>query len=86
MEMRQVSLLVGRKSYNLLTTLDDEALRQVHGFLRDAIAGTDASREQDERLFLAGMTLASQLAAISNRVDALLEEQAPDTKDTPSLS
>ena len=71
MEQRRVSLLVGRKSYNILTSLDEETLKEVYEVLHDAAATTDPAMDQDERLFLASMSLANELVALSRRVETM---------------
>lgn len=76
MEPHHVSLLVGRKSYNILTSLDDASLKDVYSILHDAVAETDAAMEQDERLFLAAMMLANELSMLGDtlgRMRSLLE-------------
>lgn len=76
MDSRRVSLLVGRKSYNILTPLDEESLRDVYGMVHDIAAETDPSTDQDERLFIVSMTLANELVAISRRIDAMNDRLA----------
>lgn len=71
MDQRRVSLLVGRKSYNILTSLDEDTLKEVYEVLHDAAAATDPAMDQDERLFLASMSLANELAVLSRRVRAM---------------
>lgn len=68
MEPRRVTLLVGRKSYNLKTSLDDDKLRDVYEVLHDVVALTDPAMDQDERLFLAGITMANELLSIRDRM------------------
>jgi hypothetical protein len=71
MEQRRVSLLVGRKSYNILTSVDEDTLKEVYEVLHDAAAATDPAMDQDERLFLALMTLANELVELSRRVSSM---------------
>lgn len=78
MEPRHASLLVGKKSYRILTSLDEPSLREVYEVLRDAVADTDPAMEQDERLFLAAITLANELITISDsvgRMTSMIEER-----------
>lgn len=72
MEQRRVSLLVGRKSYNILTSLEDSMLKEVYEVLHDAAAVTDASMDQDERLFLAGMSLANEIVSLHRRNEKIM--------------
>lgn len=74
MENRRVTLLVGRKSYNLRTSLDEERLREVYEVLRDVMSTTDPSMEQDERLFISCITLSSELVALSSRLEEILTQ------------
>ncbi|MDR1943229.1 MAG: hypothetical protein LBQ19_00240 [Synergistaceae bacterium] len=72
MESRSVPLLVGNKSYPLLTSLDDEKLKIVYGVLKDVVASTPGTFEQDQRLFIACIKLADALVNISTRLDGIL--------------
>ncbi|MDR0616142.1 MAG: hypothetical protein LBG29_04975 [Synergistaceae bacterium] len=72
MESRSIPLLVGNKSYPLLTSLDDEKLRIVYAVLKDAMASTPQTFEQDQRLFIACIQLADALVNISSRLDNIL--------------
>ncbi|MDR0649334.1 MAG: hypothetical protein LBF92_08385 [Synergistaceae bacterium] len=72
MESRSVPLLVGNKSYPLLTSLDDEKLKVVYDVLKDAVASTPLTFDQDQRLFLACIRLADALVNTSLRLDGIL--------------
>jgi hypothetical protein len=76
MESRSVPLLVGNKSYPLRTSLDDEKLRVVYGVLRDAVAATPATFEQDQRLFIASIQLADALVNVMSRLENILSGEA----------
>ncbi|MDR1019866.1 MAG: hypothetical protein LBL73_03825 [Synergistaceae bacterium] len=78
MESRSIPLLVGNKSYPLLTTLDDEKLRVVYGVLKDAIASTPQTFDQDQRLFIACIRLADALVNTSLRLDGILSVLSGD--------
>lgn len=71
MEARHVSLLVGKRSYNIRTSLDEETLKDVYTILHDAVAETDPAMDQDERLFLAGIMLANELSMLAGQVDRM---------------
>ena len=64
METRRVSLLVGKQSYNLLTSMTEARLNKVSRLLTDTMANTDPQLQQDERLFLVSMILASSLYSL----------------------
>lgn len=84
METRNVSLLVGNRTYNLVTSLDDDRLNEVASLLHDVVSTTDARMLQDERLFLASLTLASSLVSISAKLDDLTNGEAID-EDTGTI-
>lgn len=79
MEKRNVSLLVGDRTYNLVTSLDDEQLNEVSSLLHDAVSNTDPRMLQDERLFLASLQLASALVSASKKLDELTGGENADT-------
>ena len=70
-----ISLLVGKHSYSFTTSLDDERLSEVHDLVQDIINNTDNGLEQDERLFLTCMILASELTSISARLKNILDTE-----------
>lgn len=78
MGTRNVSLLVGNRTYNLVTSLDDDRLNEVASLLHDVVSTTDARMLQDERLFLASLKLASSLISISAKLDSLTNGTAID--------
>lgn len=84
MEQRHVSLLVGRKSYNILTVLDEAALRDVYGLVHDIAAKTDTSMDQDERLFIVSMTLANELVSLAGRIGEM-EKQLGEISGLPDV-
>jgi hypothetical protein len=71
---RSVSLLVGRKSYSLITSMSDDKLRDVDNLLREVVPNANPRMEQDERLFIACMTLASELTSVVARLNDLMAE------------
>lgn len=73
MENRRVSLLVGKRSYSFLTSLDEDRLSEVYNVLRNVIDTTDATLHQDERLFISCMVLASELVSTSSRLEHILD-------------
>ncbi|MDR1885608.1 MAG: cell division protein ZapA [Synergistaceae bacterium] len=92
MERRAVSLLVGRKSYNLITSMEDEKLKDVYDLLREVVASTDSAMTQDERLFITCMTLANELTSVMTRLGGILsgssnyEDAEGDRKETDKTS
>ena len=76
METRRVSLLVGKQSYNLLTPMTEARLNKVSRLLTDTMANTDPQLQQDERLFLVSMILASSLEQAREQLEHILEGSA----------
>jgi hypothetical protein len=75
MENRAVPLVVGNKSYPLLTSLDEKKLKTVYGLLRDAVDATSPALDQDQRLFIACMTLADAFVNAASRLENLLSDR-----------
>lgn len=80
MENRGVSLLVGKRSYSFLTSLDEDRLSEVYDVLRDVVATTDSALHQDERLFISCMVLASELVSTSSRLEHILNSGQKEQK------
>jgi hypothetical protein len=79
---RSVPLLIGNKSYPLLTSLDEEKLKVVYGVLREAVATTPQTFEQDQRLFIASIKLADELVNVTLRLENILSKMSSaDVKD-----
>ena len=76
METRRVSLLVGKQSYNLLTSMTEARLNKVSRLLTDTMANTDPQLQQDERLLLVSMILASSLEQAREQLEHILEGSA----------
>ena len=74
MKKNHVPILVGNRTYSLVTSMSDERLQKVSELLADVMAQTDPRLEQDERLFLAAMTIASSLQSIKEQLDTALKD------------
>ncbi|EFQ23572.1 hypothetical protein [Aminomonas paucivorans] len=70
MEQR-LTLLVGRKTYSVVTSLGEERAREVSEVVRQVLDQTDPSLSQEERLFLVSMLLASQMVHLRERLEIL---------------
>ncbi len=70
MEQR-LTLLVGRKTYSVVTSLGEERARKVSEVVRQVLDQTDPSLSQEERLFLVSMLLASQMVHLRERLEIL---------------
>lgn len=74
MKKTHVPILVGNRTYSLVTSMSDERLQKVSELLADVMAKTDPRLDQDERLFLAAMTIASSLHNIKEQLDTALKD------------
>ena len=70
MEQR-LTLLVGRKTYSVVTSLGEERAREVSEVVRQVLDQTDPSLSQEERLFLVSMLLASLMVHLRERLEIL---------------
>lgn len=81
--MRQVSLLLGKQSYSMLTSLSDDELREarevVNSIMRDTAGG---SGEQERHLAVTCMALASQIVSASKRIGSIISE-IPESEQKP---
>jgi hypothetical protein len=71
---RRLVLLVGKKSYPIVTSLEEEEIQKAAGLVRSLVDSLDPSLSQDEKLFLASMTLSSQLLKVQGDLERLVEE------------
>jgi hypothetical protein len=77
--MRQVTLLIGRQSYSMKTSLSDADIKDAQTVVNDALRDTGSiTSNQEVRLAVACMVLGNKLANAARRVDYLLslEEEA----------
>lgn len=77
MEQR-LTLLVGRKTYSVVTSLGEERAREVSEVVRQVLDQTDPSLSQEERLFLVSMLLASQMVHLRERLEVLAGPEGGD--------
>jgi hypothetical protein len=71
--MRQVSLLIGRQSYSMKTSLSDAEIKDAQTMVNDALKETSGvTSEQEIRLAVACMVLANKLASASRRIDLII--------------
>ena len=77
MEQR-LTLLVGRKTYSVVTSLGEERAREVSEVVRQVLDQTDPSLSQEERLFLVSMLLASQMVHLRERLEILAGPEGGD--------
>lgn len=69
---RRVLVTLGKKSYPLLTRLDEDRFERVLQIAKDSVVGLDPSMEQDERLLLACFKLAYSIESAEARIKEML--------------
>ncbi|MDR1650934.1 MAG: hypothetical protein LBR87_04040 [Synergistaceae bacterium] len=74
--MRQVSLLIGRQSYSMKTTLSESEIKDALAVVEDALRDTGGiTSEQEIRLAVACMVLANKIASAGRRLDYIISEE-----------
>lgn len=68
------SFLIGRQRYTLTTPLDEECFVRVVKTIQDLVGTMPPALTQDERLFLALMSLSHKLEELQNKIDSLVEK------------
>lgn len=69
---RRLVLLVGKKSYPIVTSLDEGEVQRVANLVRALMDSLDPALSQDEKLFLTSMTLSNRLLKLQDALEALL--------------
>jgi hypothetical protein len=77
-ETRRVSVLVGKKTYPVLTRLDEDRFESVLEIVRDNLGKIDSSVDQEERLLLTCFKLAHALDNASRKLSKALKECGND--------
>ncbi|HPD97818.1 MAG TPA: hypothetical protein PLP89_05760 [Synergistales bacterium] len=67
-EPRRVYVTLGKKSYSILTLLDEKRFERVARIARDSLSGIDISIDQEDRLLLACFKLAYSIENAENRL------------------
>lgn len=70
-ELREVRIIIGRRSYRMQTTLDDETLERVTSLVAEVGSTTRSGVDQDNWLMLTCLQLAYSLDRISQRLSPL---------------
>jgi hypothetical protein len=79
--MRQVSLLIGRQSYSMKTSLSDEDIKDAQDIVNGVLKETSGmTSEQEIRLAVACMVLANRMVSAGRRIEYILsgEEEKED--------
>jgi len=71
------TFIVGRKRYTLTTSLDDENFGCVVANVRAAVDSFPPNLSQEDRLFLALMSMSHRMHEIGRRLDGLIENSMP---------
>lgn len=72
-ELRKIKLKIGKRSYNLQTALDDDAVERVAALTSEIAGKLDEFTPQEERLALVCMTLAWKLERATAKMKLLAE-------------
>lgn len=70
-EGREVSLVIGRRSYRVQTALDDDTLARVVNIVQGVVEAVGSSVDQNHLLMLTCLQLAYSLEKISNTIQPL---------------
>jgi glutaredoxin 2 len=73
-ETRRITVLVGKKTYPVLTRLDNEKFQSVLEIVRENVGEVDSSVDQEERLLLACFRLAYSIDAATRKLSQALKE------------
>jgi len=71
---RRVYVTLGKKSYSILTLLEEERFARVTQIAKESLEGVDSSHEQEERLLLACFKLAYCIESAEGRIRDLTGE------------
>lgn len=74
---RRVYITLGKKSYSILTRLDEERFARVARIAKESLEGIDSSNEQEERLLLACFKLAFSIESAEGRIMQIIGESEP---------
>lgn len=72
------SFLVGRQRYTLTTQLEEESFLRVVSTIQNLVNSFRPTLSQDERMFLALMSMSHQLDNVSSRITILTENLCGD--------
>ncbi|MDO9509067.1 MAG: hypothetical protein Q7I97_06990 [Thermovirgaceae bacterium] len=76
-EPRRVYITLGKKSYAILTRLDERRFARVTQIAKESLEGIDSSNEQEERLLLACFKLAFSIESAEGRIRQMIGESDP---------
>lgn len=76
-EPRRVYITLGKKSYSILTLLDEERFARVARIAKESLEGIESTNEQEGLLLLACFKLALSIESAEGRVREMLGESDP---------
>jgi hypothetical protein len=80
--MRQVSLLIGRQSYSMKTSLSDEDIKDAQDIVNGVLKETSGmTSEQEIRLAVACMVLANRMVSAGRRIEYILSKEEEKEKE-----
>ncbi|GAB6280755.1 MAG: hypothetical protein STSR0007_08540 [Thermovirga sp.] len=71
-EPRRVYITLGKKSYSILTRLDEKHFARVVQIAKESLEGIDSANEQEERLLLACFKLAFSIESAEGRIRQMI--------------
>jgi hypothetical protein len=71
---RRVYITLGKKSYSILTRLEEKRFARVAQIAKESLEGIDSSNEQEERLLLACFKLAYCIESAEGRIRGMTGE------------
>ncbi len=77
---REVRITIGKRSYEVVTLLDDGGLERLKELLDDACPYPDRGIEQENLLMLTCLRLAYSLDKISTQLPELLDKLRPEAE------
>jgi len=73
-EVRRVNVLVGKKTYSILTRLDEDKFNAVLKIVKEAVEGIEGSVEQEQRLLLGCLKMAYEIEEVTEKLEKALKE------------
>lgn len=73
-EVRRVNVLVGKKTYSILTRLDEHRFNAVLKIVKEAVESVEGSVEQEQRLLLGCLKMAYEIEEATEKLEKVLKE------------
>jgi hypothetical protein len=75
-EVRRVNVLVGKKTYSILTRLDEQKFKAVLSIVKEAVESVESSVDQEQRLLLGCLKMAYKIEEVTRKLEEALKERA----------